>query len=194
MTLEDFDVQLLLAREAITEWLVKAGAEVADSDDYGDFDDEDDEEFGDELTTLLLDDIEFYIGPATCDSSQFEEWVTDKDFKLVAVSRNGHHHLEIAAVPVLGSPLPLSVLDDLVRDLQPDEPEAYVKVGDTFSDGSMKTSFCDPFAIEVRDDGGSNNVWVVRRFRIDDTTSEDFDSLMSEVVNLAREVRDKVES
>lgn len=178
---DDFFTKYPLARTTIINWLVNAGAELVESDDG-----EDEDSLGDELTTLMLDDVEFYVGPATCDSSFVEHWEIDQDAKVMVIDPNSHHHFEVAALPITDSPKSLELLADLVYPLKPpaDNDQSFAPSG----------LDCEPFNLEVSDDDGSNNVWVVRRFRVDDITSEDFDSLMREVLNVAREVRNKVKS
>lgn len=178
---DDFDAKYQLARTTIINWLINAGAELVQIEDV-----EDEEFLGDELTTLFLNEVEYYVGPATCESSFVDHWEIDQDAQFSVIDPDSHHHFEVAALPIADSPQSLEMLADLVYPLKPPTDNDH---NDT--PGGID---CQPFNLEVSDDDGSNNVWVVRRFRADDTTSEDFDLLMREVVNLAREVRDKVES
>ena len=190
MTSENFEEKVRQARAALITCMVDAGAEIfSESEPFDDLDDGEDEPFDQDLTCLLLNDVEYYVGPATCDPSTFDELVTDKDFKLVTVQRNGHHHFEIAAIAVMGSPLSPETLNELTFDLRPDTAESYVRDGDTFSDGSLRASFCEPFAIEVSVENQDNNVWVVRRFRVEDTDSDTFTASVSEVIDLVNRVR-----
>jgi hypothetical protein len=81
-----------------------------------------------------------------------------------------------------------------LNDLKPDIVEPYLKEGNTFLDGSMKPSFCLPIHIEVPSDGEDNNVWVVRRFRIQDIDDGSFTGLMTEFLTLVNQVQEKFDS
>jgi hypothetical protein len=192
MSDENFEVQLQRAKQTLVSWMVDAGAEIMDTDE--DLDDSDEEMSYAKMIPLSWNGVEYFIGDATCDPSHFYELVTDKDFKLVSVSRNGHHHFEIAAFILLDPDLTSESLHDTLNDLKPDIVEPYLKEGNTFLDGSMKPSFCLPFNIEVPDDGEDNNVWVVRRFRIQDIDDGSFTGLMTEFLTLVNQVQEKFDS
>jgi hypothetical protein len=192
MSDENFEVQLQRAKQTLVSWMVDAGAEIMDTDE--DLDDSDEEMSYAKMIPLSWNGVEYFIGDATCDPSHFYELVTDKDFKLVSVSRNGHHHFEIAAFILLDPDLSSESVHGTVNDLKPDLVEPYVKEGNTFLDGSMKPSFCLPFNIEVPDDGEDNNVWVVRRFRIQDIDDGSFTGLMTEFLTLVNQVQEKFDS
>ena len=192
MSDENFKVQVQRAKQTLVNWMIEAGAEIMDTED--DFDDSDEELPYAKMIPLSWNGVEYFIGDATCDPSGFYELVTDKDFKLNSVSRNGHHHLEIAAFTVIDSPFSIEILDEKIEDLRPDVVEAYVKADDTFSDGSMKTSFCQPFTIEASTDGDYNNVWVIRRFRVQDFDDDSFTGLMTEFFALVDQVQKKFKS
>jgi hypothetical protein len=172
--------------------MVEEGAEIMDTDE--DLVGSDEEMSYSKLIPLSWNDVEYFIGDATCDPSHFYELVTDKDFKLVSVSRNGHHHFEIAALVLLDPDLTSESLHDTLNDLKPDIVEPYLKEGNTFLDGSMKPSFCLPFNIEVPSDGEDNNVWVVRRFRVQDFEDGSYVDLMTEFLALVDQVEKKFES
>ena len=191
MSDENFEVQVQRAKETLVNWMIEAGAEIMDTEE--DFDDSDEEMSYAKMIPLSWNGVEYFIGDATCDPS-LHEVVTDKDYKLVSVSQNGHHHFEIAAFTVIDSSLSIEMLDEKVEDLRPDIVEAYVKAGDTFLDGSMKTSFCQPFTIEASTDGDYNNVWVVRRFRVQDIDDGSFIGLMTEFLTLVNQVQEKFDS
>ena len=192
MSDENFEVQLQRAKQTLVSWMVDAGAEIMDTDE--DLDDSDEEMSYAKMIPLSWNGVEYFIGDATCDPSHFYELVTDKDFKLVSVSRNGHHHFEIAAFIPLDPDLSSESVHGTVNELKPDIVEPYVKEGNTFLDGSMKPSFCLPFNIEVPDDGEDNNVWVVRRFRIQDIDDGSFTGLMTEFLTLVNQVQEKFDS
>jgi hypothetical protein len=192
MSDENFEVQIQRAKQTLVSWMVDAGAEIMDTDE--DLDDSDEEMSYAKMIPLSWNGVEYFIGDATCDPSHFYELVTDKDFKLVSVSRNGHHHFEIAALILLDPDLSSESVHGTVNDLKPDLVEPYVKEGNTFLDGSMKPSFCLPFNIEVPDDGEDNNVWVVRRFRIQDIDDGSFTGLMTEFLTLVNQVQEKFDS
>ena len=192
MSDENFEVQVQSAKQELVNWMVEAGAEAIYADE--DQDDIEDESWEPEIFAVTRNDVEYFIGDATCDPSHFYELVTDKDFKLVSVSRNGHHHFEIAALVLLDPGLSSESLHDTLNDLKPDIVEPYVKEGNTFLDGSMKTSFCLPFHIEVPSDGEDNNVWVVRRFRVQDFEDGSYVDLMTEFLALVDQVEKKFES
>jgi hypothetical protein len=192
MSDENFEVQIQRAKQTLVSWMVEEGAEIMDTDE--DLDDSDEEMSYAKMIPLSWNGVEYFIGDATCDPSHFYELVTDKDFKLVSVSRNGHHHFEIAAFILLDPDLSSESVHGTVNDLKPDLVEPYVKEGNTFLDGSMKPSFCLPFNIEVPDDGEDNNVWVVRRFRIQDIDDGSFTGLMTEFLALVDQVEKKFES
>jgi hypothetical protein len=187
MTDFEFETELHDAKTALINWMVSAGAEVGEIED-------DDEEgsLDDDIIGMRIDEVEFFVGEATCDSSNFNELVVDDDFSLISVSRNGHHHLEIAALAISASPFSLDILNNLVDGLRPDVLEDYVKEGDTFSDGTLSPGFCIPFAIEVSSEMMDNNVWVVRRFRVEEVQASTFHQLMTEFLSLVNTVRDKV--
>ena len=192
MSDENFEVQIQRAKQELVNWMVEAGAEAiyADEDLVG----SDEEMSYSKLIPLSWNDVEYFIGDATCDPSHFYELVTDKDFKLVSVSRNGHHHFEIAALVLLDPDLTSESLHDTLNDLKPDIVEPYLKEGNTFLDGSMKPSFCLPIHIEVPSDGEDNNVWVVRRFRVQDFEDGSYVDLMTEFLALVDQVEKKFES
>jgi hypothetical protein len=192
MSDENFEVQLQRAKQTLVSWMVDAGAEIMDTDE--DLDDSDEEMSYAKMIPLSWNGVEYFIGDATCDPSHFYELVTDKDFKLVSVSRNGHHHFEIAAFILLDPDLSSESVHGTVNELKPDIVEPYVKEGNTFLDGSMKPSFCLPFNIEVPEDGEDNNVWVVRRFRIQDIDDGSFTGLMTEFLTLVNQVQEKFDS
>ena len=192
MSDENFEVQLQRAKQTLVSWMVDAGAEIMDTDE--DLDDSDEEMSYAKMIPLSWNGVEYFIGDATCDPSHFYELVTDKDFKLVSVSRNGHHHFEIAALVLLDPDLTSESLHDTLNDLKPDIVEPYLKEGNTFLDGSMKPSFCLPFNIEVPSDGEDNNVWVVRRFRVQDFEDGSYVDLMTEFLALVDQVEKKFES
>jgi hypothetical protein len=189
---ENFEVQIQRAKKTLVSWMVEEGAEIMDTDE--DLVGSDEEMSYSKLIPLSWNDVEYFIGDATCDPSHFYELVTDKDYKLIEVSQNGHHHFEIAAFTVSDSPLSIETLNEKVEDLRPDIVEAYVKKDDTFLDGSMKTSFCQPFTIEASTDGDYNNVWVVRRFRVQDIDDGSFVGLMTEFLTLVNQVQEKFDS
>ena len=192
MSDENFEVQIQRAKQTLVSWMVEAGAEAIYADE--DQDDIEDESWEPEIFAVTRNDVEYFIGDATCDPSHFYELVTDKDFKLVSVSRNGHHHFEIAALVLLDTDLTSESLHDTLNDLKPDIVEPYLKEGNTFLDGSMKPSFCLPIHIEVPSDGEDNNVWVVRRFRIQDIDDGSFTGLMTEFLTLVNQVQEKFDS
>jgi hypothetical protein len=192
MSDENFEVQIQRAKQTLVSWMVDAGAEIMDTDE--DLDDSDEEMSYAKMIPLSWNGVEYFIGDATCDPSHFYELVTDKDFKLVSVSRNGHHHFEIAAFIPLDPDLSSESVHGTVNELKPDIVEPYVKEGNTFLDGSMKPSFCLPFNIEVPEDGEDNNVWVVRRFRIQDIDDGSFTGLMTEFLTLVNQVQEKFDS
>ena len=192
MSDENFEVQVQSAKQELVNWMVEAGAEAIYADE--DQDDIEDESWEPEIFAVTRNDVEYFIGDATCDPSHFYELVTDKDFKLVSVSRNGHHHFEIAALVLLDTDLTSESLHDTLNDLKPDIVEPYLKEGNTFLDGSMKPSFCLPIHIEVPSDGEHNNVWVVRRFRVQDFEDGSYVDLMTEFLALVDQVEKKFES
>ena len=192
MSDENFEVQVQSAKQELVNWMVEAGAEAIYADE--DQDDIEDESWEPEIFAVTRNDVEYFIGDATCDPSHFYELVTDKDFKLVSVSRNGHHHFEIAAFILLDPDLTSESLHDTLNDLKPDIVEPYLKEGNTFLDGSMKPSFCLPIHIEVPSDGEDNNVWVVRRFRVQDFEDGSYVDLMTEFLALVDQVEKKFES
>ncbi|CAB4558466.1 MAG: hypothetical protein F2891_01030 [Actinobacteria bacterium] len=192
MSDENFEVQVQSAKQELVNWMVEAGAEAIYADE--DQDDIEDESWEPEIFSVIRNDVEYFIGDATCDPSHFYELVTDKDFKLVSVSRNGHHHFEIAALFLLDPDLTSESLHDTLNDLKPDIVEPYLKEGNTFLDGSMKPSFCLPIHIEVPSDGEDNNVWVVRRFRVQDFEDGSYVDLMTEFLALVDQVEKKFES
>jgi len=192
MSDENFEVQVQSAKQELVNWMVEAGAEAIYADE--DQDDIEDESWEPEIFAVTRNDVEYFIGDATCDPSHFYELVTDKDFKLVSVSRNGHHHFEIAALILLDPDLSSESVHGTVNDLKPDIVEPYVKEGNTFLDGSMKPSFCLPIHIEVPSDGEDNNVWVVRRFRVQDFEDGSYVDLMTEFLALVDQVEKKFES
>lgn len=192
MSDENFAVQVLRAKKALISWMIEAGAEAINTDE--DQDDIEDESWEPEIFAVTRNDVEYFIGDATCDPSHFYELVTDKDFKLVSVSRNGHHHFEIAALVLLDPDLTSESLHDTLNDLKPDIVEPYLKEGNTFLDGSMKPSFCLPINIEVPSDGEDNNVWVVRRFRVQDFEDGSYVDLMTEFLTLVNQVQEKFDS
>ena len=192
MSDENFEVQIQRAKQALVSWMVEEGAEIMDTDE--DLVGSDEEMSYSKLIPLSWNDVEYFIGDATCDPSHFYELVTDKDFKLVSVSRNGHHHFEIAALVLLDTDLTSESLHDTLNDLKPDIVEPYLKEGNTFLDGSMKPSFCLPIHIEVPSDGEDNNVWVVRRFRVQDFEDGSYVDLMTEFLALVDQVEKKFES
>ena len=192
MSDENFEVQIQRAKQTLVSWMVDAGAEIMDTDE--DLDDSDEEMSYAKMIPLSWNGVEYFIGDATCDPSHFYELVTDKDFKLVSVSRNGHHHFEIAAFILLDPDLTSESLHDTLNDLKPDIVEPYLKEGNTFLDGSMKPSFCLPIHIEVPSDGEDNNVWVVRRFRVQDFEDGSYVDLMTEFLALVDQVEKKFES
>ena len=192
MSDENFEVQIQRAKQTLVSWMVEEGAEIMDTDE--DLVGFDEEMSYSKLIPLSWNDVEYFIGDATCDPSHFYELVTDKDFKLVSVSRNGHHHFEIAALVLLDPDLSSESVHGTVNELKPDIVEPYVKEGNTFLDGSMKPSFCLPFYIEVPDDGEDNNLWVVRRFRVQDIDDGSFTGLMTEFLTLVNQVQEKFDS
>jgi hypothetical protein len=192
MSDENFEVQIQRAKQTLVSWMVEEGAEIMDT--YEDLDDSDEEMSYAKMIPLSWNGVEYFIGDATCDPSHFYELVTDKDFKLVSVSRNGHHHFEIAALVLLDPDLTSESLHDTLNDLKPDIVEPYLKEGNTFLDGSMKPSFCLPIHIEVPSDGEDNNVWVVRRFRVQDFEDGSYVDLMTEFLALVDQVEKKFES
>ena len=192
MSDENFEVQVQSAKQELVNWMVEAGAEAIYADE--DQDDIEDESWEPEIFAVTRNDVEYFIGDATCDPSHFYELVTDKDYKLVSVSRNGHHHFEIAALVLLDTDLTSESLHDTLNDLKPDIVEPYLKEGNTFLDGSMKPSFCLPIHIEVPSDGEDNNVWVVRRFRVQDFEDGSYVDLMTEFLALVDQVEKKFES
>jgi hypothetical protein len=192
MSDENFEVQVQSAKQELVNWMVEAGAEAIYADE--DQDDIEDESWEPEIFAVTRNDVEYFIGDATCDPSHFYELVTDKDFKLVSVSRNGHHHFEIAALVLLDPDLTSESLHDTLNDLKPDIVEPYLKEGNTFLDGSMKPSFCLPIHIEVPSDGEDNNVWVVRRFRVQDFEDGSYVDLMTEFLALVDQVQEKFDS
>ena len=192
MSDENFEVQIQRAKQTLVSWMVEEGAEIMDTDE--DLVGSDEEKSYSKLIPLSWNDVEYFIGDATCDPSHFYELVTDKDFKLVSVSRNGHHHFEIAALILLDPDLSSESVHGTVNELKPDIVEPYVKEGNTFLDGSMKPSFCLPFNIEVPDDGEDNNLWVVRRFRVQDIDDGSFTGLMTEFLTLVNQVQEKFDS
>jgi hypothetical protein len=192
MSDENFEVQVQSAKQELVNWMVEAGAEAIYADE--DQDDIEDESWEPEIFAVTRNDVEYFIGDATCDPSHFYELVTDKDFKLVSVSRNGHHHFEIAALVLLDPDLTSESLHDTLNDLKPDIVEPYLKEGNTFLDGSMKPSFCLPFHIEVPGDGEDSNVWVVRRFRVQDFEDGSYVDLMTEFLALVDQVEKRFDS
>ena len=192
MSDENFEVQIQRAKQTLVSWMVEEGAEIMDT--YEDLDDSDEEMSYAKMIPLSWNGVEYFIGDATCDPSHFYELVTDKDFKLVSVSRNGHHHFEIAALVLLDPDLTSESLHDTLNDLKPDIVEPYLKEGNTFLDGSMKPSFCLPIHIEVPSDGEDNNVWVVRRFRVQDFEDGSYVDLMTEFLILVNQVQEKFDS
>ena len=192
MSDENFEVQVQSAKQELVNWMVEAGAEAIYADE--DQDDIEDESWEPEIFAVTRNDVEYFIGDATCDPSHFYELVTDKDFKLVSVSRNGHHHFEIAALVLLDPDLTSESLHDTLNDLKPDIVEPYLKEGNTFLDGSMKPSFCLPIHIEGPSDGEDNNVWVVRRFRVQDFEDGSYVDLMTEFLALVDQVQEKFDA
>jgi hypothetical protein len=187
MTEKSFDTRLTNAENAVIEWFTKAGAEVGDSLD------QDNNEFLDpELLGLRIGDIEIFIGEATCEPISPAKFATDRDQVFEIESEVPHHHLEVAVLAVLGSPFDAATLDAMVDDIRPDFAESYVVEGDTFADGSMKPSFCLPVQIEVSSEDSDNNIWVIRRFRVDDAESSNFDEMMTEFWALTHSVRERV--
>ena len=187
MTDFDFETELHDAKTALINWMVSAGAEVGEIED-----DEEEGSLDDDIVGMRIDEVEFFVGEATCDSSNFNELLVDDEFSLISVSRNGHHHLEIAGLAIAGSPFSLDMLNNFVEELRPGVVEDYVKEGDTFSDGTFSPSFCIPFAIEVSSEMMDNNVWVVRRFRVEEVQASTFHQSMTEFLSLVHSVRDKV--
>lgn len=187
MTQESFGTRLTNIEKSIIEWLTKVGAEVDDEVDL-----EDDEFLDTEILGLRVGDVEIFIGEATCYGSDFVEIKADANFDLSRIQRRGHHHLEVAALAVQGSPFDVSTLDAMVDDLRPDLVEEFVIENDTFTDGTMKPSFCAPFLIEVSTEGPDNNVWVVRRFRVEDAETSNFNEMMAEFWDLIASVRERV--
>lgn len=177
MTTQDFEQKHRQARESIINSLVQSGAQLIEIDDP-----EIEDQLVDELTILLLDNVEYYVGPATCDTSLLEHWEIDQDAKFLVLDPNSHHHFEVAALPVASSPLSLEELAEMVYPLKPETPD----------DQLANPDFCEPFTLEVSDDDESNNVWVVRRFRVDDVSQPDFSTSMREVVDLVGKVQGRV--
>lgn len=187
MTEESFDTQLTNLEKALIGWSIKAGAEVDEDVDL-----ENDEFLDPGLIGLRIGEVELFIGDATCEPITPAKFGTDRDQLFEIEPDVPHHHREIAALAVLGSPFDVPTLDAMVDDLRPDYAEDYVTEGNTFTDGSMKPSFCVPFFIEVSTEGPDNNVWVVRRFRVEDAETSNFNEMMAEFWDLIASVRERV--
>ena len=163
----------LLVRKEITaviDWMIMSGANY----------DEVNYENRHELQQMVFHDIEYYMGPPTCDV--VDEIAIDKEDSWVSPIEDPHHDFEIAALSIVGSPFSEEILAELVAEITPMEFEE-------FKNSEGLPDLCWPLSIEVADDGHNNNVWVAKRFRVGDSQAPDFHQAMSEFVALVETVR-----
>jgi hypothetical protein len=64
MTDVDFETELHDAKTSLIHWMVSAGAEVGEIED-----DEEEGSLDDDIVGMRIDEVEFFVGDATCDSS-----------------------------------------------------------------------------------------------------------------------------
>ena len=167
---EPRDLSVQKDKTAVIDWMIMSGASY----------DEENFENRHELEQMLFHDIEYYMGPALCDSQT--EIVIDKEDSWESPIEDPHHDFEIAALAIVGSPFSEDLLATLVAELTPVEFEE-------FEDGLGFTEKCWPLSIEVANDGQNTNVWVAQRFRAGDSQSVSFNQTMTTFVNLAETVR-----
>ena len=167
------EVRDLLVRKemtAVIDWMIMSGANY----------DEVNYENRHELQQMVFHDIEYYMGPATCDA--VDEIAIDKEDSWVSPIEDPHHDFEIAALSIVGSPFSEEILAGLVAEITPMEFEE-------FQNSEGLPDLCWPVSIEVADDGHNINLWVAKRFRAGDSQSPDFHQAMTDFVNLAETVR-----
>jgi hypothetical protein len=157
-------------KTAIIDWMILSGASY----------DEENYENRHDLEQMELHGIEYYMGPALCDSQT--EIVIDKDESWQSPAENPHHDFEIAALAIVGSPFSEDLLATFVAELTPVEFEE-------FDNSAGFTEKCWPLSIEVANDGHNTNVWVAKRFRAGDSQSPDFHQTLTIFMNLAETVR-----
>ncbi len=160
------------ATEKVITWMVDHGAVDTGPADEHDF-------FS--LRMLYLDDLECFIGHATCDPAEPALYATDKDYIVEYEHEVPHHHLEISALVPLVSPVALRDLEAIVADLNPGVVERYESAVPMAEDYGGNE--CEETSVVLDED---RNTWVTRRFRCHDIDGDRFDDIMSEFVALAR--------
>jgi hypothetical protein len=121
------------------------------------------------LGQVLHNEVEYYFGPSTCDPGFHVAVYKDERYIL------DDHVVEIGALAVLGSALPIEALENLVAKFEFAPP-------------------CDghDVAVEAAEDESGRSVWVVRRFTEKQLAAADFDAQMREFVALTHKVREAV--
>lgn len=112
-----------------------------------------------DLQSLILREVEFFIGVPTGGESVSIETYKDEMYFI-------DEGVEIAALVVPDSPLPIESLEELV--------EPFRSTNDS--------------TIEIAEDHSEGNVWIVRQFSDDQLDAESFNNAMDEYVTLVNEV------
>ena len=139
-------------RVKVIRWLITHGAEY-------DFENS----ATSDIQSLVLREVEFFIGVPTSGGSVSIETYKDEMYFV-------DEGVEIAALIVPDSPLPLVTLEELVKPFR-----------------STNDS-----TIEVAEDHAEGNVWVVKQFSDAQLDSESFDNAMDEYVTLVNEVSERL--
>lgn len=178
MTQHEYREAIDSATIKIAAWMVAHGAVDTEPDPH-----DEDSMFGMmmELRMMYLDDLECFIGGATCDPVEPAHYATDKELIVEYEHEVPHHNLEIAALVPLVSPVSVRDLEAIVDELNPGVVDSYVSALPDYEDSEGGN--CEKLSVAIDED---RNTWVVRRLRFDDIDGPDFDSIMSEFVALAR--------
>ena len=161
-----------IATEKIVAWMVEHGAVDTGPPEPDDFM---------SLRMLFLDDLECFVGEATCDPAEPALYATDKDYIVEYEHEVPHHHLEISALVPLVSPVALRDLEAIVADLNPGMVERYESAVPMAEDYGGNE--CEETSVVLDED---RNTWVTRRLRFDDINGSGFDDIMNGFVALAR--------
>jgi hypothetical protein len=168
------------ATEKIVAWIVNHGAV-----DTGPPDPEDSMS----LRMVILDDLECFVGGATCDPVEPAYFATDKELIVEYEHEVPHHHLEIAALVPLVSPVAPGDLEAIVDDLNPGVVETYVSACPGAED--IGGGQCEELSVAIAE-GSRMDTWVTRRLTFHDVSGDTFDEIMNEFVALARTTCKKI--
>jgi hypothetical protein len=178
MTSSDYDEVLEKAIDKIVAFMTYKGAvDVSESVEFNPM----------SLRQMILDDLDCFIGEATCDPVEPARFATDKELIVRYAHEVPHHNLEIAALVPLVSPVAPGDLAAIVRELNPGVSDSYESAVPESVD--LPGGVCEQLSVVLDDD---NDTWVTRRLKFSDVNGENFENIMDEFILLARATCKKI--